>query len=326
MPAPSCPRTAGNTPSGSSPDRVKASVWQSAVWVIFTSTSPAFGPSRSSSTICSGWPAWKATAARVFMAWLLQCGCVERSRHGRGPEGNSLQVRADQPGHLGHAGGTLVVAVRGLAELLAQVRLEHLAHQPVDRAADRGDLLQHGRAVGAGFQRAIQRIALAADAPHAGEDLLFLFRRVRHAGTGVDSGGQYTSLDRRGRPSRASLAAFPRSCDRQRSPRMAGARLRRMTRTPLLPAAIFLLAGWLSGAHAQDPSAAAGHAAPDRGALPLDHLPALRGGYFPLVDEASGRSHHVYVRLPEDYEAAPERHWPVVVLLDGDSLFPLLAP
>lgn len=107
---------------------------------------------------------------------------------------------------------------------------------------------------------------------------------------------------------------------------MVGARLRRMTRTPLLPAAIFLLAGWLSGAHAQDPSAAAGPTAPDRGAVPLDHLPALRGGYFPLVDEASGRSHHVYVRLPEGYEAAPERHWPVVVLLDGDSLFPLLAP
>src|SRR5690606_109879 len=114
MPAPSCPSTAGNTPSGSSPDRVKASVWHSAVWVIFTHTSPAFGPSRSSSTICSGWPASKATAARVFMAWLLQCSCVGRSRRGRGPEGNSLQVRADQPGHLGHAGGTLVVAVRDL--------------------------------------------------------------------------------------------------------------------------------------------------------------------------------------------------------------------
>lgn len=60
--------------------------------------------------------------------------------------------------------------------------------------------------------------------------------------------------------------------------------------------------------------------------VPLDHLPALRGGYFPLVDAASGRTHHVYVRLPAGYEEAPEASWPVVYLLDGDSLFPLLAP
>lgn len=72
--------------------------------------------------------------------------------------------------------------------------------------------------------------------------------------------------------------------------------------------------------------------APDHGPIaddavvPLDHLPALRGGYFPLVDAASGRTHHVYVRLPEGYEVAPDHRWPVVYLLDGDSLFPLLAP
>src|SRR5690606_34655946 len=67
MPAPSWPRTAGNTPSGSSPDRVKASVWHSAVWVILTSTSPCFGGATSSSTICSGCPGAKATAARDFI-------------------------------------------------------------------------------------------------------------------------------------------------------------------------------------------------------------------------------------------------------------------
>src|ERR1700761_4239348 len=37
------------------------------VALISTSTSPAFGPSRSSSTISSGFLASKATAARVFM-------------------------------------------------------------------------------------------------------------------------------------------------------------------------------------------------------------------------------------------------------------------
>src|SRR5690606_35427819 len=67
MPAPSWPSTAGNTPSGSSPDRVNASVWHSAVWVILTSTSPLRGGSTSISTICRGFPASKATAARDFM-------------------------------------------------------------------------------------------------------------------------------------------------------------------------------------------------------------------------------------------------------------------
>ncbi len=73
--------------------------------------------------------------------------------------------------------------------------------------------------------------------------------------------------------------------------------------------------------------AAASTPPPDEGArpVPLDHLPALRGGYFPLVDAASGHAYHVYVRLPEGYDAAPEAAWPVVYLLDGDSLFPLLA-
>ncbi|MDH7452183.1 alpha/beta hydrolase-fold protein [Luteimonas composti] len=84
-----------------------------------------------------------------------------------------------------------------------------------------------------------------------------------------------------------------------------------------------VLLSWLPFAQAQD---APGRTPPgDRAMTPLDHLAALRGGYFPLVDAASGRTHHVYVRLPEGYEAEPGRRWPVVYLLDGDSLFPLLA-
>src|SRR5690554_4898275 len=69
MPAPSWPRMAGNTPSGSSPDRVNASVWQTPVWVILTSTSPALGGATSTSTICRGSPGAKATAARDFMVF-----------------------------------------------------------------------------------------------------------------------------------------------------------------------------------------------------------------------------------------------------------------
>ncbi|WP_187471049.1 alpha/beta hydrolase [Luteimonas viscosa] len=60
--------------------------------------------------------------------------------------------------------------------------------------------------------------------------------------------------------------------------------------------------------------------------VPLEYLPALRGDYFALHSQATGRDYHVYVRLPEGYDADPDRRWPVVYLLDGDSLFPLLAP
>src|SRR5262249_33236694 len=61
---------AGNNPSGSPPERVNSSVWHTPVAFSSTSTSPAFGPSRSRVTISSGLPAAVAIAARVFMAQL----------------------------------------------------------------------------------------------------------------------------------------------------------------------------------------------------------------------------------------------------------------
>src|SRR5262245_53476006 len=66
-PAPSWPKITGNSPSGSAPERVNSSVWQTPVARISTSTSPAFGPSRSTSTTSSGLPAAYAIAARVFI-------------------------------------------------------------------------------------------------------------------------------------------------------------------------------------------------------------------------------------------------------------------
>src|SRR5262245_22822228 len=81
MPAPSWPRIAGNTPSGSAPDRVNSSVWQMPVALISTRTSPAFGPSKSTSWISSGFPAATATAARTFMVQLpLRSLYSKRSR------------------------------------------------------------------------------------------------------------------------------------------------------------------------------------------------------------------------------------------------------
>src|SRR5579862_5540587 len=71
-PAPSCPRMAGNSPSGSAPESVYLSVWQMPVALISTSTSPAFGPSRSTVSTESGFPASHATAALVCIDSLLQ--------------------------------------------------------------------------------------------------------------------------------------------------------------------------------------------------------------------------------------------------------------
>jgi uncharacterized protein len=58
--------------------------------------------------------------------------------------------------------------------------------------------------------------------------------------------------------------------------------------------------------------------------VPLNHLPALSGDYFEWASESVGRSFHIYVRLPLSYGEG-EGPYPVVYLLDGDSLFPILA-
>jgi uncharacterized protein len=60
--------------------------------------------------------------------------------------------------------------------------------------------------------------------------------------------------------------------------------------------------------------------------IPLNYLPALSGDYFELLSKQTGRRYHIYIRLPESYSKAPlETRYPVVYLLDGDSLFPILA-
>ncbi|HET7817601.1 MAG TPA: alpha/beta hydrolase-fold protein, partial [Sphingomicrobium sp.] len=70
---------------------------------------------------------------------------------------------------------------------------------------------------------------------------------------------------------------------------------------------------------------ARGQAAPPT-PVPLDFLPALKGDHFGVNSAATGHSYHIYVRLPDGYEADRARRYPVVYLLDGDSLFPYLAP
>src|ERR1700732_3635285 len=58
----------GNNPSGSAPESVYLSVWQIPVALISTSTSPSFGPSRSTVSTDRGFPASQATAARTCIA------------------------------------------------------------------------------------------------------------------------------------------------------------------------------------------------------------------------------------------------------------------
>src|SRR3954466_6583588 len=116
-PAPSCPRMAGNRPSGSAPDSVNWSVWQMPVALISTSTSPAFGPSSRTVSILSGAPALCATAART-------------SKLARG-------LRAIVAREHGALGLVVVLGLEGVAvlqgdRLLRRRARADLVHQPLD--------------------------------------------------------------------------------------------------------------------------------------------------------------------------------------------------
>ncbi len=78
-----------------------------------------------------------------------------------------------------------------------------------------------------------------------------------------------------------------------------------------------ILCGCQSTAKPQD--------ADPRSTIPLDHLPALDGDYFKFESRAVGRSFHIYVRLPDGYDGRASSEYPVIYVLDGDSLFPILA-
>src|SRR3982751_5066973 len=112
IPAPSWPKITGNRPSGSAPERGNSSVWQTPVALISTSTSPALGPSRSTSSITSRWPAAYATAARVFMARKVAPGPVpDQRRNASGtthPLGTRDRALLGPPEHLGDNPGVMI--------------------------------------------------------------------------------------------------------------------------------------------------------------------------------------------------------------------------
>jgi len=59
---------------------------------------------------------------------------------------------------------------------------------------------------------------------------------------------------------------------------------------------------------------------------PIAYLPALAGDYFPITSRETGTTYHIYIAYPESYRQHPLRKYPIFYLLDGDSLFPYLAP
>lgn len=93
-------------------------------------------------------------------------------------------------------------------------------------------------------------------------------------------------------------------------------------RRSLIAVASLVLALFAGGV---PPAPAAAQPVVETGVTPLDHLPALRGDYFRIDSEATGRPYHIYVRYPEGYDPSAETLYPTVYLTDGDSLFPILA-
>ena len=85
----------------------------------------------------------------------------------------------------------------------------------------------------------------------------------------------------------------------------------------LAPIAAFVLGALASQTASAQSAEAAG---------PLQYLPGVAGDYFPIESAAADHRYHVFIRYPESYAEVPGRTYPVVYVLDGDTLFPLLAP
>lgn len=60
-------------------------------------------------------------------------------------------------------------------------------------------------------------------------------------------------------------------------------------------------------------------------AAPTEHLPVLNGDYFAIDSREASHRYHIYIRYPDAYADHPAKRYPIVYLLDGDSLFPHLA-
>src|SRR5215831_14705367 len=97
-PAPSCPRIDGNRPSGSAPDKVNSSVWQTPVALISTRTSPARGPSSLTVSMVRGAPALCAISRDPATAATVASRRGGSYRRLRGGAGDEVAVRRQQVG------------------------------------------------------------------------------------------------------------------------------------------------------------------------------------------------------------------------------------
>jgi len=79
----------------------------------------------------------------------------------------------------------LVGGLGALAEGFPQMAFQHFVHQPVDRPAQRRQLLQHRAAFGPGVDGTFQRLGLAPDAAQTRNRFFLLLGAVRHAGVSV---------------------------------------------------------------------------------------------------------------------------------------------
>lgn len=100
-----------------------------------------------------------------------------------------FEVGADQPEQLLHALAALRIGGGGLAEIFADVGFQYFGHQAVYRTTQCRDLLQHRAAISAGFEGALECIALAADAADASEGALFFGGGVGHGAAAWILGG-----------------------------------------------------------------------------------------------------------------------------------------
>lgn len=98
---------------------------------------------------------------------------------GHGP--TSLHERAQDFQQV--LGGTLLGGrrlLRRIEDVFAHVVLDDLGHEPGQRATTRGDGLQHGEALFAPVEQALDAVDLAADALDSQEELVAIALRVFH--------------------------------------------------------------------------------------------------------------------------------------------------
>ena len=85
----------------------------------------------------------------------------------------------------GGAAGFGIGLQRGIDQMHPDVIFDHFAHQAVDRAPRGRDELQDVGTAELLFERALDRLDLSADAPHAVQELGFLSDGMGHRGNSI---------------------------------------------------------------------------------------------------------------------------------------------